>query len=114
MHAQSLGLEDSEGSTADMSELHTLQKMPDCFVSFRMLRSAKYAVADSEFDIKMLICPRQHWIVHLHKGSRCWRQLSMLAEQDLSVKPLLGGLQAFQVLLDSIWRLCLGIVALYP
>ena len=58
MHAQSLGLEDSEGSTADMSELHTLQKMPDCFVSFRMLRSAKYAVADSEFDIKMLICPR--------------------------------------------------------
>lgn len=36
----------------------------------------------------------------------------MLAEQALSVKPLLGGLQAFQVLLDNIWRLCPDIVAL--
>ena len=57
MRAQSLGLELSQGGTAGMSKLHTLQKLPDRFVSFRLLRSAKYAVADDELDIKLLVCP---------------------------------------------------------
>ena len=82
----------------------TLQELPNSLVTPRPLHSAKYAVADSKLDIKLLIGPCQHWVVYLQGFQKPIYTLATfgVAYQSAVFVPLPVDLPASQVLPDSI------------